>query len=851
MTDSYRLDGKLALVTGGTKGIGLAVVEALRERGAEAVVVARSGGDVAADVATEAGRDAVVAAVEKLGRLDVLVNNVGTNLRKPTAEFDAADLHAMLDANLVSGFELTRRLLPILRESGGNVVNVSSVAAVRAVTTSTAAYAMTKAAVDQMTRFLAVEEGPNGVRGERGPAVVRPHAAGRAGAGGPGEAGADFGPHAAGPRRRAARRRAGRGLPRQPRRGVDHRRHAARRRRLPRARHVIGIPDGGLKPTLHCRPRVTLDRMTVAPQPPVPNDVDDELGGPPPQRFSLEQLVRGYFWTIFKNVVGWLCIVASPILGILLPGPGGIPLFIVGFALVTFPGKRRITTHVFRGRRLPVESPLFTGLITAFSVLVTAGVMWAVGHYYDALSARLPLRRWGLADVGKLLAIATVALPTTMLVSWVGLKLLNYVLLRWVPTVRRFVRRGLKGYGVRLLPTRRKRIGGGGVELVHDEIIGLDERQTRRLRGLWGRLGPWAGRVAGVSLTVAVLFFVIQPVVEQWPVVERRIGRLDVPRLGAGLTAFALGLLLFRAATWRGVLGGFGRHMPPAAAARAWSLGHLARYVPGNSYRVLRMELARPYGVSGPQANVAQRVEGLLAVWAALGVGGVAVLATAYARLPNWRPAWLALGALLAVAWLAAAVPGVFYKLAPADARRPAGRHHGPTRLRGGRLAGLLAWQAAGVAWQAGAVWLLVGQPLAADGVWLAVAGAWALGWAAGHLAAFAPGGAGVREVVFVACLALLLPPELPAQMREMFETPVLAPVGGGASPGVFAAYLPAYDLLSPASWQDAWWAFLFFLSLLLRLATTAAEVLFAAAATAFDWRAVVAFARGAVPNAW
>src|SRR6476646_3617405 len=59
-----------------------------------------------------------------------------------------------------------------------------------------------------------------------------------------------------------------------------------------------------------------------------------------------------YFWFILKNVIGWIFILASPVLGVTLPGPGGIPVFLIGFALVTFPGKRKLTSRVMRGRPL-------------------------------------------------------------------------------------------------------------------------------------------------------------------------------------------------------------------------------------------------------------------------------------------------------------------------------------------------------------------------------------------------------------------------------------------------------------------------------------------------------------------
>src|SRR5688572_30808975 len=82
-----------------------------------------------------------------------------------------------------------------------------------------------------------------------------------------------------------------------------------------------------------------------------------------------------YFWFVFKNVIGWTFMIASPILGVAIPGPGGIPIFLIGFALVTFPGKRRITSHVMRGRAVKVNPQVFTMVATIASVAVTASVI--------------------------------------------------------------------------------------------------------------------------------------------------------------------------------------------------------------------------------------------------------------------------------------------------------------------------------------------------------------------------------------------------------------------------------------------------------------------------------------------
>jgi Tropinone reductase 1 len=179
---SWRLDGYRALVTGGSKGIGLAVARQLASLGAEVVIVARSRATldeaiaaaaaghialtgIAADVSTAEGRDTVTRALpDGWDALDILVNNAGTNIRKPTAAYTESELAQLIATNLTSAFELSRRLHPRLKRSGrASIVNVGSVAGLVHVGTGSI-YAMTKAALAQLTRSLAVEWAPDRIR---------------------------------------------------------------------------------------------------------------------------------------------------------------------------------------------------------------------------------------------------------------------------------------------------------------------------------------------------------------------------------------------------------------------------------------------------------------------------------------------------------------------------------------------------------------------------------------------------------------------------------------------------------------------------------------------------------------
>ena len=178
----WTLTGCRAVVTGGSSGIGLATAGELTALGASVLIVGRraaaveeavqglpGGGEnahgLAADVATEEGRRAVRARVDEVwGELHVLVNNVGTNLRVPTLEYTTDNLRQIMTANVESAFGLCQLLHPLLKASRGAIVNVSSIASRTVIRTSTAAYSMSKAAIDSLTDFLAVEWGPDGIR---------------------------------------------------------------------------------------------------------------------------------------------------------------------------------------------------------------------------------------------------------------------------------------------------------------------------------------------------------------------------------------------------------------------------------------------------------------------------------------------------------------------------------------------------------------------------------------------------------------------------------------------------------------------------------------------------------------
>ena len=178
----WSLVGQRALVTGGTKGIGEAIVRQFLDLGASVFIVARDNDllqqqltdyrrqghtvdGVAADVSQPGEAVRIVEAVQSTGEtLDILVNNAGTNIRKPTVDYSGADYDHVLNTNLRSAYELSQVAYPLLKASGnGKVIMVSSVSGLTH-TSSGTLYGMTKAAMLQLTRNLAVEWAPDGIR---------------------------------------------------------------------------------------------------------------------------------------------------------------------------------------------------------------------------------------------------------------------------------------------------------------------------------------------------------------------------------------------------------------------------------------------------------------------------------------------------------------------------------------------------------------------------------------------------------------------------------------------------------------------------------------------------------------
>jgi NAD(P)-dependent dehydrogenase (short-subunit alcohol dehydrogenase family) len=167
--------GRVAVVTGGSQGIGAALVAAYRARGWSVVANARTitpSPDpvvltVAGDITQPAVAEQIIeAALERFGRIDTLVNNAGVYLSKPFTDYTAADYALITSVNLAGFFWLTQRVIAdMLSRRGGHVVNISaSIAEVANSATPAALTALTKGGLAAATRSLAVEYAARGIR---------------------------------------------------------------------------------------------------------------------------------------------------------------------------------------------------------------------------------------------------------------------------------------------------------------------------------------------------------------------------------------------------------------------------------------------------------------------------------------------------------------------------------------------------------------------------------------------------------------------------------------------------------------------------------------------------------------
>jgi len=182
MKNKWKLEGRTAMITGGTRGIGLAVAKEFVRLGAGIMIVGRnqelmhrtvkSFGDAGNrvipavfDISEAEQRSRLIEMVHlKFEKLDILVNNVGTNIRRKTTEYEENEMDFLFQTNMMAALDLTRHLHPMLQKSGAaSVINVASVAGLTSLRTGVI-YGMSKAAILQMTRNLACEWAVDNIR---------------------------------------------------------------------------------------------------------------------------------------------------------------------------------------------------------------------------------------------------------------------------------------------------------------------------------------------------------------------------------------------------------------------------------------------------------------------------------------------------------------------------------------------------------------------------------------------------------------------------------------------------------------------------------------------------------------
>lgn len=172
-----------------------------------------------------------------------------------------------------------------------------------------------------------------------------------------------------------------------------------------------------------------------------------------------ERFFAGYLWLILRNFIGWGLIVGALVAGPLVPGPGGIPLFLIGFALITFPGKRRLTARVLRGKPLALRSVRLTLITIAIALALAVPALVLAPRWSEWMAQWYPRRM--APTLGLYAGLAIVA----WLAVHLSLRLIN-LLAHVMPRIRRRMRPWLRRHRIRLLPPRWRR------RLPHDRARG-------------------------------------------------------------------------------------------------------------------------------------------------------------------------------------------------------------------------------------------------------------------------------------------------------------------------------------------------------------------------------------------
>lgn len=180
--DQFKLQGKTALIVGGNRGLGLAMAQALAEAGAGIAIAARDGKtnrESAAAIRADYGVDCqsyvcdvkdeasivatVKAAAAHFGKIDILINSAGINIRGKIEDLSMADFNAVQQVNVTGAWVASREVVPLMKKNGyGRIINVGSMMSLTAIPERTP-YATSKGAILQLTRALAMELALDGI----------------------------------------------------------------------------------------------------------------------------------------------------------------------------------------------------------------------------------------------------------------------------------------------------------------------------------------------------------------------------------------------------------------------------------------------------------------------------------------------------------------------------------------------------------------------------------------------------------------------------------------------------------------------------------------------------------------
>ncbi len=454
-----------------------------------------------------------------------------------------------------------------------------------------------------------------------------------------------------------------------------------------------------------------------------------------------------YLWVVLKNLIGWALILASPPVGMVAPGPMGFPLFLIGFAMITFPGKRGLTARVMRGRPFEKNSArtICGEVIAAFALPALMVWILSIGFYAQ-------MQRHGATLVWAVYGLSVVAAAMVVRLS---VRAINYGL-SFVPALRRKIRPWMRQRGINLLPPRRRqRLIRGVASTVEDEDTGILEMD----KSVWKAAKPWIRRTITVLFLAAIFYYMGRKIGRHWSDVRGRIGLISLPEFVIAVFMFALFLFAVRALSWRRILKGLGYVLPVAPAVRIWSTSELARYVPGVIWQVAgRAYLAKPYGVSKTVCAASQILELTIFLLANILLGTVCLAVFGLRNVQG--DAHVRLVELLGLVPLLLLMlyPGIFYGVLD-WVLGLMGRPSHTKRLTAGQLAGLLVWAIVGLLWQNLAVFLIVARPLGLHwSKWYVVTGSYSLAWCAGFIVILSPGGLLVREPVFVIAMHFALP---------------------------------------------------------------------------------------------